>query len=81
VLVLLLMALAAHRRRLRRSKQPGGYPKYLVLRERLLLKLEMLLEEAARAGLPVTTFQIMSGYRTPYYNRSIGNETRYSRAR
>ena len=61
------------------SKQPGGYPKYLVLRERLLLKLEMLLEEAVRAGLPVTTFQIMSGYRTPYYNRSIGNETRYSR--
>jgi hypothetical protein len=61
------------------SKQPGGYPKYIVLRERLLLKLEMLLEEAARAGLPVTTFQIMSGYRTPYYNRSIGNETRYSR--
>lgn len=61
------------------SKQPGGYPKYLVLRERLLLKLEMLLEEAARLGLPITTFQIMSGYRTPYYNRSIGNETRYSR--
>ena len=61
------------------SKQPGGYPKYLVLRERLLLKLEMLLEEAGRQGLPVTTFRIMSGYRTPYYNRSIGNETRYSR--
>jgi len=61
------------------SKQPGGYPKYLVLRERLLLKLEMLLEEANRLGLAVTTFQIMSAYRTPYYNRSIGNETRYSR--
>jgi hypothetical protein len=61
------------------SKQPGGYPKYLVLRERLLLKLEMLLEEASRQGLPVTTFRIISGYRTPYYNRSIGNETRYSR--
>ena len=61
------------------SKQPGGYPKYLVLRERLLLKLEMMLEEASRLGLPVTTFRIMSGYRTPYYNRSIGNETSYSR--
>lgn len=61
------------------SKQPGSYPKYLVLRERLLLKLEMLLEEASRLGLPVTTFHILSGYRTPYYNRSIGNETRYSR--
>jgi hypothetical protein len=61
------------------AKQAGGYPKYLVLRERLLLKLEMMLEEASRLGLPVTTFQVMSGYRTPYYNRSIGNRTRYSR--
>jgi hypothetical protein len=61
------------------SKQSGGYPKYLVLRERLLLKLEMLLEEVRSAGLPVTTFGILSGYRTPFYNRSIGNETRYSR--
>ena len=61
------------------SKQSGGYPKYLVLRERLLLKLEMLLEEVRSAGMPATTFRVMSGYRTPFYNRSIGNETRYSR--
>jgi hypothetical protein len=61
------------------SKQSGGYPKYLVLRERLLLKLEMLLEEVQSSGLPVSTFRILSGYRTPFYNRSIGNETRYSR--
>ena len=47
------------------SKQPGGYPKYLVLRERLLLKLEMLLEEASRLGIPAHTFRILSGYRTP----------------
>jgi hypothetical protein len=61
------------------SKQTGGYPKYLVLRERLLLKLELLLEEVRSAGIPVQTFRILSGYRTPLYNRSIGNETRYSR--
>ncbi|HJR16891.1 MAG TPA: D-Ala-D-Ala carboxypeptidase family metallohydrolase [Gemmatimonadales bacterium] len=61
------------------SKQSGGYPKYLVLRERLLLKLEMLLEEVRSAGMTATTFRVMSGYRTPFYNRSIGNETRYSR--
>jgi Peptidase M15 len=61
------------------SKQPGGYPKYLVLRERLLLKLELLLEEVSRLGIPISTFQVLSGYRTPYYNQSIGNETRYSR--
>lgn len=61
------------------SKQTGGFPKYLVLRERLLLKLEMLLEEVRAAGIPVKTFRVLSGYRTPFYNRSIGNETRYSR--
>jgi hypothetical protein len=61
------------------AKQPGGYPKYLVLRERLLLKLELLLNQARKAGMRVTTLRIMSGYRTPSYNRLIGNETRYSR--
>jgi hypothetical protein len=61
------------------SKQARGFPTYLVLRERLLLKLELLLEEVRSTGLPATTFRIMSGYRTPFYNRSIGNETRYSR--
>jgi hypothetical protein len=61
------------------SKQKHGYPTYLVIRERLLLKLELLLEEVRSAGLPASTFRILSGYRTPYYNRTIGNETRYSR--
>jgi Peptidase M15 len=61
------------------SKQAGGYPKYLVLRERLLLKLELLLEEVRGAGIQANTFRVMSGYRTPFYNKSIGNETRYSR--
>jgi hypothetical protein len=61
------------------SKQARGFPTYLVMRERLLLKLEMVLEEVRSAGLPASTFRILSGYRTPFYNRSIGNETRYSR--
>jgi uncharacterized protein YcbK (DUF882 family) len=50
-----------------------------VLRERLLLKLEMLLEEVRSAGIQAGGFRIVSGYRTPFYNRRIGNETRYSR--
>jgi uncharacterized protein YcbK (DUF882 family) len=50
----------------------------MLLSERLLLKLEMLLEEAQSQGLPAETFTIMSGFRTPWYNRSIGNTTRYS---
>jgi hypothetical protein len=59
-------------------KEDGGYPKYLVLRERLILKLELILEKINEAGYHCDTFHVMSGYRTPYYNRSIGN-VKYSR--
>lgn len=59
-------------------KQPGGYPKYLVLRETLLLKLEKILEEVNRFGIVAETFAIMSGYRTPFYNAAIG-DVKYSR--
>jgi hypothetical protein len=59
-------------------KQDGTYPKYLVLRERLLFKLEFLLEKVNEEGLRCSTFHIMSGYRTPYYNQLIGN-VQYSR--
>jgi hypothetical protein len=54
-------------------KQEGDYPKYLVLDEVLILKLEMILEEVNKRGYPADTFHIMSGYRTPYYNKAIGN--------
>jgi hypothetical protein len=59
-------------------KQESGYPKYLVLKEKLLLKLELILEEFNKRGYRCDTFHIMSGYRTPFYNKSIGN-VRYSR--
>lgn len=59
-------------------KQEGGWPKYVVLKERLLLKLEVILEAVNRKGYNASTFAILSGYRTPYYNRLIGN-VRYSR--
>lgn len=59
-------------------KQSGDYPKYVILRERLLLKLELLLAQVNGAGYRSDTFHVMSGYRTPFYNRSIGN-VQYSR--
>jgi hypothetical protein len=59
-------------------KQECSCPKYLVLRERLLLKLERILEEFNRRGYCCQTLHIMSGYRTPYYNHLIGNVA-YSR--
>jgi hypothetical protein len=59
-------------------KQGGGYPRYVVLKERLLLKLEVILEAVNERGYPCRTFHVMSGYRTPYYNDLIGN-VKYSR--
>ena len=55
------------------SKQSPGLPKYLILREVLLLKLELMLEQLNAAGIAADTFTVMSGYRTPMYNRAIGN--------
>ena len=60
-------------------KQEGDYPKYLALDARLLTALELLLEKANAQGYQARTFTVMSGYRTPYYNRAIGNSTTYSR--
>jgi hypothetical protein len=54
-------------------KQAGGFPKYVVLSEALILKLERIVEALDRAGHDVDTLHVMSGYRTPYYNERIGN--------
>jgi hypothetical protein len=54
-------------------KQAAGYPKYVVLSEALILKLEGVVEALDRAGRDVDSLEIMSGYRTPYYNERIGN--------
>lgn len=59
-------------------KQSGSYPKYIVLRERLPLKLEALMQELNEKGVPCSSLAIMSGYRTPHYNRNLGN-VRFSR--
>ena len=54
-------------------KQDGGYPKYLVLQESLLVLLEGLLQLVSERGYPAETFGVISGYRTPWYNKKIGN--------
>jgi hypothetical protein len=59
-------------------KQPSSFPKYIVLRDALLYKLEYILEELNEYGYAANTLYIMSGYRTPYYNKLIGN-VKYSR--
>jgi hypothetical protein len=54
-------------------KQQALCERYVVLKERLILKLEAILERVNQAGYRADTFHIMSGYRTPYYNKVIGN--------
>ncbi len=60
-------------------RQESGWPKYIVLQTRLLLMLEAMVDELDRRGMDVSTLFVTSGYRTPYYNALIGNETIYSR--
>lgn len=54
-------------------KQTGGYPKYVELREKLVLKLERIARHLIAKGFRGDAIRIMSGYRTPAYNRSLGN--------
>lgn len=54
-------------------KQSPELPAYLLLKERLILKLEAVLQEVNRRGIACGGFHVMSGYRTPYYNRVLGN--------
>jgi len=59
-------------------KQVSKYPKYLVVQSSLINLLEKMIDEAGKRGVTIKKFVIMSGYRTPAYNKAIGSST-YSR--
>lgn len=48
--------------------QVNVWPKYVVLREPLLDKLELVIAELHEMGYPVQHLQVMSGFRHPFYN-------------
>lgn len=48
--------------------QADVWPKYLVLDERLIDKLELVIEDLNSHGTRVTHLSVMSGFRTPQYN-------------
>ena len=53
--------------------QEGVWPKYLVLREDLVDKLELVIADLEAHGTPVRHMVVMSGFRTPQYNaRGVG---------
>jgi len=54
-------------------KQVSGFPKYLYVNNDGLMMLEDLLSFVQNEGIKVSKFAFISGYRTPHYNRSIGN--------
>jgi hypothetical protein len=54
--------------------QQAVWPKYLVLREELVDKLELVIAQLQVAGHPVRHVSVMSGFRTPQYNAN-GGET------
>jgi uncharacterized protein YcbK (DUF882 family) len=48
--------------------QQEVWPKYVVLEEKLIDKLELVLQELGARGIQVTSVVVLSGFRAPYYN-------------
>jgi hypothetical protein len=62
--------------------QVSVWPKYLVLQERLLDKLELVIDELQATGIRVAHVSVMSGFRTPQYNqRGVGTGGRAQNSR
>jgi uncharacterized protein YcbK (DUF882 family) len=59
------------------TKQAGGYPKYVVLDERLVYLLEAIGRHLEPRGWEADDIFVMSGYRTPFYNKQL-DDTKYS---
>ena len=53
--------------------QPNVWPKYLVIEMRNVDKLELVLTDLAAHGVNVSGVHVMSGFRTPQYNKGGGN--------
>ena len=53
--------------------QQDVWPKYLVLHEQLLDKLELVLDDLRSHGYKAERLHVMSGFRTPQYNQTGGD--------
>lgn len=53
--------------------QKDVWPKYLVLREPLLDKLELVIADLEDHGIPARNVAVLSGFRTPQYNLALGD--------
>lgn len=55
--------------------QKDVWPKFLVLREPLLDKLELVIQDLEDRGIPARNVQVLSGFRTPQYNYELGDRS------
>ncbi|MEO7503147.1 MAG: hypothetical protein ABIW94_10965, partial [Gemmatimonadaceae bacterium] len=55
--------------------QADVWPKYVVLREPLLDKLELVIQDLERHGVWAAGMHVLSGFRTPHYNLGLGAES------
>ncbi|MEK6556872.1 MAG: hypothetical protein AABZ14_01030 [Candidatus Margulisiibacteriota bacterium] len=53
--------------------QASVWPKYLALDTRLVDKLELIIDELNKAGIPVKHLSVMCGFRSPYSNGTFGD--------
>jgi len=59
------------------TKQTSGYPKYVVVDERLVFLLEAIGRHLRPLGWSADDIFVMSAYRTPFYNKQL-DDTKYS---
>lgn len=52
--------------------QGDVWPKYVVLREELLDKLELVIDDLKKHGVAADHIHVLSGFRTPQYNHELG---------
>jgi uncharacterized protein YcbK (DUF882 family) len=55
--------------------QADVWPKYIVLREPLLDKLELVILDLEAHGISAKNVEVLSGFRTPDHNLSLGDES------
>ena len=61
------------------KQQSGLSVSFALINQSILMKLERLLDVVNAAGHKANSFHVMSGFRTPWYNKAIGNKTSVSR--
>ena len=62
--------------------QTSVWPKYLVLQEGLIDKLELVIDALGQRGVNVSRMSVMSGFRTPQYNeKGVGSGGRAQNSR